>query len=97
MDTHVRVLLVTLERDVELILMSALQLLVSMETALYVILNLLISDLLLFFIQDLINGYQCSCDNGWSGENCGANIDDCTPNPCQHGGQCTVSECQSIQ
>ena len=38
MDTHVHVLLVTLERDVELILMSALQLLVSMETALYAIL-----------------------------------------------------------
>ena len=46
MDTHVHVLLVTLERDVELILMSVLQPLVSMATALYVILNLLISDLL---------------------------------------------------
>ena len=48
MDTHVHVLLVTLERDVELILMSALQLLVSMETALYVILHLLLHALIFF-------------------------------------------------
>ena len=38
---------------------------------------------------------HCSCDNGWiqwSGENCDVNIDDCNPNPCQHGGHCTVSQ-----
>ena len=53
MDTRVHVLLVTLARDVELILMSVLQLLVSMETALYVILNILSCVLMFFFIRIL--------------------------------------------
>ena len=41
MGTHVHVLLVTLARDVQLILMSVLLLLVSMETALYVNVHIL--------------------------------------------------------
>ena len=53
MDTHVHVLLVTLERDVELILMSVLQLLVSMETALYVIYRVSWIISMFFFIRIL--------------------------------------------
>ena len=26
---------------------------------------------------------------GFTGNNCGDNIDDCDPNPCQNGGTCT--------
>ena len=43
MRTHVHVLLATLARGVELILMSVLQLLVSMETVLYAILHMMLS------------------------------------------------------
>ena len=43
MGIHVHVLLVTLARGVGLILTSVLQLLVSMETALYVILHMMLS------------------------------------------------------
>ena len=46
-------------------------------------------------IQDLINEYTCSCDEGWSGENCDVNINDCDPNPCQNDGNCTVSSQES--
>ncbi|XP_077981914.1 uncharacterized protein LOC144436922 [Glandiceps talaboti] len=35
--------------------------------------------------KDEINGYTCKCVPGFSGENCGINDDDCTPNPCSHG------------
>ena len=48
MGTHVHVLLVTLARGVGLTLMSVLQLLVSMETALYVVLHMMLSSLVTF-------------------------------------------------
>ena len=42
--------------------------------------------------QDMIANYSCTCVGGWTGMNCKTNIDDCTPNPCLNGGNCTVSE-----
>ena len=35
-----------------------------------------------------ISEYSCRCDGGFSGHNCGTNIDDCASFPCQHGGTC---------
>jgi probable HAF family extracellular repeat protein len=32
--------------------------------------------------------YDCSCDDGYTGETCETNIDDCAPNPCENGGRC---------
>lgn len=32
---------------------------------------------------------RCICDEGWTGENCEVNIDDCASKPCQNGGTCT--------
>ena len=42
------------------------------------------------YMQDIINGYRCSCAAGYTGTNCGINIDDCTSSPCVNG-NCTVS------
>ena len=46
---------------------------------------------LITFIQDLVNGYLCVCEPGWTGERCSVNIDDCATDPCQNGGNCSVS------
>ncbi len=34
---------------------------------------------------------MCNCDNGYTGEQCGININDCNPEPCLNGGTCMVS------
>jgi probable HAF family extracellular repeat protein len=34
------------------------------------------------------DAYQCTCDDGYEGDNCETNIDDCAPNPCENGGRC---------
>ena len=32
--------------------------------------------------------YTCICVNGWGGQNCTVNIDDCLTRPCYYGGTC---------
>jgi hypothetical protein len=34
-------------------------------------------------------GYDCDCNPGWEGNDCDEVVNDCEPNPCQHGGTCT--------
>ncbi|XP_034427678.1 cubilin [Hippoglossus hippoglossus] len=34
-------------------------------------------------------GYICNCNSGWQGANCDQNINECSSNPCQNGGNCT--------
>ena len=34
-------------------------------------------------------GYTCSCQAGFSGTNCDADVDECGSSPCQNGGVCT--------
>lgn len=47
--------------------------------------------LLLYFVtQDGIAQYTCSCQPGWEGTKCDAEIDECNSDPCQNGGTCTV-------
>ncbi len=33
-------------------------------------------------------GYRCICVNGWTGQDCSINIDDCAIGPCYNGGTC---------
>ena len=37
---------------------------------------------------DKVNGYECICTAGYTGNNCDSNINDCLPDPCING-QCT--------
>ncbi|XP_078692955.1 uncharacterized protein LOC144922781 [Branchiostoma floridae x Branchiostoma belcheri] len=37
---------------------------------------------------DGVASYTCSCENGWTGNNCDQNIEVCASNPCWLGGTC---------
>ncbi|MBW2704214.1 MAG: DUF1554 domain-containing protein, partial [Deltaproteobacteria bacterium] len=37
---------------------------------------------------DEVNGYSCTCANGYEGDNCEIIADDCANKPCQNGGTC---------
>ena len=38
---------------------------------------------------DEIDGYSCTCVQGYTSDDCSVNINDCDPNPCENGGNCT--------
>ena len=39
--------------------------------------------------MDDINQYDCICTDGYTGENCSVNINDCSPQPCMNNGTCS--------
>ena len=41
--------------------------------------------------QDLVSGYMCACEPGWTGMDCGQDINECDPIPCRNGATCIVS------
>uniref|UniRef100_A0A0K0DJ67 Sushi, nidogen and EGF-like domain-containing protein 1 n=1 Tax=Angiostrongylus cantonensis TaxID=6313 RepID=A0A0K0DJ67_ANGCA len=43
---------------------------------------------------DTLFDRRCVCNEGWTGENCDVNIDDCASQPCQNGGTCTDQFCE---
>ena len=38
--------------------------------------------------HNTLGGYNCVCVNGWTGEDCSENIDDCASAACFHGATC---------
>ncbi len=37
---------------------------------------------------DLVNDYECRCNDGYDGKNCERDIDECESSPCQYNGKC---------
>jgi len=46
--------------------------------------------------QDGVNSYTCTCQPGYTGNNCQTNIDECASRPCLNGGRCTVRGLASV-
>ena len=44
----------------------------------------------ILLIQDGVNSFRCLCIDGYEGDNCEININDCDPDPCENGGTCQV-------
>lgn len=42
-------------------------------------------------INNGLGDYICQCADGYEGDKCETEINECDPNPCQNGGTCTVS------
>ena len=42
-------------------------------------------------INNGLGDYLCQCMDGYTGDRCEDEINECAPNPCQNGGTCTVS------
>ena len=40
--------------------------------------------------HDAGEGYDCACDPGYTGQDCGIEINECDPDPCMNGATCTV-------
>ena len=38
--------------------------------------------------EDQVAGYTCLCADGYEGDNCDGNVNDCAENPCSNGGTC---------
>ena len=36
-----------------------------------------------------LNEYRCLCVEGWEGENCAKDVDECLSSPCRNGAKCT--------
>ena len=40
--------------------------------------------------HDAGDGYDCACDPGYTGTDCGIDINECDPDPCRNGATCSV-------
>ena len=38
--------------------------------------------------EDAINAYVCHCHEGYEGQDCQVDVEECGEVPCQHGGLC---------
>ena len=67
------------------------------ELALYVFYHVAGSVADLSPLQDEVNGFNCSCAAGFTGQICSINIDDCAVNPCDNAGTCVVRSYSVLQ
>ena len=44
--------------------------------------------------QDGVNSFSCSCAEGYEGDRCEINTNECDPIPCENGGTCQVANLQ---
>ena len=40
--------------------------------------------------QDVVGGYTCRCEIGYTGDDCETEINECANSPCENGGSCNV-------
>ena len=40
----------------------------------------------ILLLTDTQGSFECKCKDGYEGEDCSVDTDDCAPNPCQNGG-----------
>ena len=38
------------------------------------------------YSTDTQGSFECKCKDGYEGQDCSVNINDCAPNPCKNGG-----------
>ena len=38
--------------------------------------------------KNLNGSYECTCAQGWTGNNCGTDVNECASAPCKNGGSC---------
>ena len=41
-------------------------------------------------VNNVLGGYTCQCPDGYTGDICDTEVNECDPNPCQNGGTCIV-------
>ena len=51
---------------------------------------------ILIVLQDEVNSFSCSCVEGYEGDSCEINTNECDPFPCENGGTCEVAIQSSI-
>lgn len=65
----------------------------SIESKLYdsaaCLLIVLLSSLRYFYsCEDLVDGFQCNCFDGYEGDSCDRDVNECVSQPCLNGGIC---------
>lgn len=47
---------------------------------------------MLYIISTIVYFFRCTCDEGYTGQNCESEYIPCSPSPCQNGGKCRQTD-----